>query len=58
MDVVSEPPQFVLGQTNKTENFLANFPLGKVPAFVTATGNPIYESNAIAFYGEFVMHYE
>ena len=28
--VVSEPPEFVLGQTNKTEEFLSKFPLGKV----------------------------
>ena len=28
--VVSEPPEFVLGQTNKTDEFLAKFPLGKV----------------------------
>lgn len=53
--VVSEPPQFVLGQTNKTKDFLDNFPLGKVPAFLTAEGNPIYESNAIAFYGMFTL---
>ncbi len=51
--VVSEPPEFVLGQTNKTTQFLDNFPLGKVPAFITADGNGIYESNAIAYYGNF-----
>lgn len=28
--VVSEPPEFVLGQTNKTQEFLDSFPLGKV----------------------------
>ena len=28
--VVSEPPEFVLGNTNKSECFLAKFPLGKV----------------------------
>lgn len=28
--VVSEPPEFELGKTNKTEDFLAKFPLGKV----------------------------
>lgn len=30
MNVISEPPQFVLGKTNKTPEFLAKFPLGKV----------------------------
>ena len=28
--VVSEPPEFELGKTNKTEQFLTKFPLGKV----------------------------
>ena len=28
--VVSEPPEFVLGTTNKSDCFLAKFPLGKV----------------------------
>lgn len=28
--VISEPPEFLLGQTNKTEEFLSKFPLGKV----------------------------
>ena len=28
--VVSEPPEFILGQTNKSESFLEKFPLGKV----------------------------
>ena len=28
--VVSEPPEFVLGETNKTPEFLSKFPLGKV----------------------------
>ena len=28
--VVSEPPAFVLGETNKTQEFLSKFPLGKV----------------------------
>ena len=28
--VVSEPPEFVLGETNKTQQFLSKFPLGKV----------------------------
>ena len=31
--VVSEPPEFVLGKTNKTAEFLEKFPLGKVSPF-------------------------
>lgn len=57
INVVSEPPDFVLGETNKTSQFLENFPLGKVPAFITADGNAIYESNAIASYGMFMVVY-
>ena len=30
VNVASEPPEFVLGQTNKTKEFLDSFPLGKV----------------------------
>ncbi|XP_071441881.1 elongation factor 1-gamma [Hetaerina americana] len=41
---------FVFGQTNKTEAFLKKFPLGKVPAFETADGKCITESNAIAYF--------
>ena len=48
--VASEPPEFVLGETNKTDDFLLKFPMGKVPAFASADGKNISESNAIAFY--------
>jgi len=49
--VASQPPEFILGQTNKTDEFLAKFPLGKVPAFTSSDGQKnISESNAIAFY--------
>jgi len=41
---------FVFGETNKSEQFLNKFPLGKVPAFETAAGECIAESNAIAYY--------
>ncbi|KAK0096403.1 hypothetical protein PV326_005604 [Microctonus aethiopoides] len=41
---------FVFGETNKTEEFLKKFPLGKVPAFETKDGNCLTESNAIAYY--------
>merc|ERR1712228_279169 len=48
--VASEAPEFVLGETNKSAEFLAKFPLGKVPAFASADGKNIFESNAIAYY--------
>jgi elongation factor 1-gamma len=34
---------------NKTTEYLAKFPFGRVPALETEEGN-IYESNAVAFY--------
>lgn len=36
-----------MGQTNRTPEFLAKFPLGKVPAFESASGVKLVESNAI-----------
>jgi len=48
--VASQPPEFVLGQTNQTDEFLAKFPMGKVPAFSSSEGKNISESNAIAYY--------
>merc|ERR1719318_196311 len=48
--VVSEAPAFKLGETNKTDEFLKKFPLGKVPAFETSSGLTLFESNAIAYY--------
>jgi len=50
LKVVSEAPDFVLGQTNKSAEFLSKFPLGKVPALTTAIGKHIFESNAIAYF--------
>ncbi|XP_065562740.1 elongation factor 1-gamma [Artemia franciscana] len=41
---------FVFGETNKSDAFLKKFPLGKVPAFESADGHCIAESNAIAYY--------
>lgn len=49
--VAQNPPEFEFGVTNRQADFLARFPFGKVPAFVTADGKPIYESSAIAYYG-------
>jgi len=47
---VKVAPDFVFGETNKSESFLQKFPTGKVPAFETSTGQTLTESNAIAFY--------
>ena len=38
MKVVCEPPQFELGLTNKSPDFLAKFPLGKVCVCVCVLG--------------------
>nr|ABM55534.1 putative translation elongation factor 1-gamma [Maconellicoccus hirsutus] len=43
-------PEFVFGETNKSEAFLKKFPLGKVPAFETNDDKYLVESNAIAYY--------
>eukprot|EP01052_Picozoa_sp_SAG31_P049662 SAG31_NODE_10978_length_1076_cov_1.342886_1_plen_74_part_10 len=43
------PKGFVMGETNKTPEFLKLNPLGKVPVLETAEGG-IFESNAIAHY--------
>jgi hypothetical protein len=48
---INVPSDFQMGVTNRTAEFLQDFPLGKVPAFKTADGHAIVESNAIAFYG-------
>ncbi|XP_061405744.1 elongation factor 1-gamma [Lethenteron reissneri] len=48
--VVAETPEFIFGQTNKSEKFIAKFPLGKVPAFEGSNGFSLFESNAIAHY--------
>jgi len=47
---VNVAQNFVFGETNKTEDFLKKFPLGKVPAFETSDGKYLTESNAIAYY--------
>jgi elongation factor 1-gamma len=39
---------FKLGVTNKSAEFLKQFPFGKVPAFVSAEGHALYETSAIA----------
>lgn len=44
-----EIPEFKVGQDNKTAEFLAKSPLGRVPVLETKAGS-IFESNAIARY--------
>jgi len=46
---IDVPSDFVMGVTNETPEFLAKFPLGKVPCMMTPQG-PLYESNAMARY--------
>ncbi|KAG2421112.1 hypothetical protein HFD88_000728 [Aspergillus terreus] len=43
-------PEFKIGETNRTPEFLAKFPFGKVPAFEGADGTTLVESDAIAQY--------
>ncbi|KOS43539.1 hypothetical protein ACN38_g5568 [Penicillium nordicum] len=43
-------PEFALGKTNRTPDFLSKFPLGKVPAFEAANGTTLFESDAITQY--------
>ncbi|OJD35376.1 translation elongation factor eef-1b gamma subunit [Diplodia corticola] len=47
---VDEVPDFKMGTTNKTAEFLAKFPTGKVPAFEGADGVNLLESDAIMQY--------
>jgi len=47
---VTVAKDFVFGESNKTPEFLAKFPLGKVPAFEGSDGTCLTESNAIAYY--------
>ncbi|TGJ84164.1 hypothetical protein E0Z10_g4614 [Xylaria hypoxylon] len=47
---IEVPTSFATGQTNKAPEFLAKFPLGKVPAFESADGFYLTESVAIATY--------
>ncbi|NXB15572.1 EF1G factor, partial [Rhagologus leucostigma] len=48
--VLSGPPHFHFGHTNRTPQFLQKFPVGKVPAFEGDDGFCVFESNAIAYY--------
>ncbi|XP_064623516.1 elongation factor 1-gamma-like [Lineus longissimus] len=48
--VADKPPKFKFSETNKTDDFLKKFPLGKVPAYEAEDGTTLFESNAIARY--------
>ncbi|KAL2810512.1 glutathione S-transferase [Aspergillus granulosus] len=39
---------FTMGHTNRSDEFLSKFPLGKVPTFTSADGLNLFESGAIA----------
>ncbi|KAJ5552038.1 hypothetical protein N7535_000015 [Penicillium sp. DV-2018c] len=43
-------PEFAMGKTNRTPEFLEKFPLGKVPAFEAVDGTTLFESDAITQY--------
>ncbi|BCS05596.1 glutathione S-transferase family protein [Aspergillus luchuensis] len=43
-------PEFIMTKTNKSPEFLLDFPLGKVPAFRSVTGLSLFESDAILQY--------
>lgn len=45
-------PEFAMGTENKSADYLAKFPMGRVPAFEDANGNSLFESGAIAYYGK------
>ncbi|XP_044748072.1 elongation factor 1-gamma [Coccinella septempunctata] len=47
---VKVEPNFILGETNKSKDFLKKFPSGKVPAFESKDGLCLQESNSIAYY--------
>ena len=48
--LLSAPPHFHFGQTNRIPELLCKFPAGKVPAFEGDDGFCVLESNAIAYY--------
>lgn len=50
LQVLSQAPDFIFGETNRSSAFLAKFPMGKVPALEAQDGTAVFESNAIAYY--------
>ncbi|KAG6336656.1 hypothetical protein ID866_2437 [Astraeus odoratus] len=51
-----DTPHFEFRVTNKTPEFLAKFPLGKVPAFQDATGFTLVEGASIARYQSYLKY--
>lgn len=49
-DVEIEIPQFTMGESNKTPEFLKKNPLGRVPVLELTDGNTIFETGAIVHY--------
>jgi elongation factor 1-gamma len=47
---IEVPAGFQMGKTNKTPEYLAKFPLGKIPSFETPSGYYLTETNAICYY--------
>ncbi|KAJ2897278.1 Elongation factor 1-gamma, partial [Coemansia aciculifera] len=43
-------PDFIMGVDNKTEEYIAKYPAGKVPAFEGANGFRLTDSSAISYY--------
>eukprot|EP01135_Chromosphaera_perkinsii_P002061 Nk52_evm22s216 gene=Nk52_evmTU22s216 len=50
LDVKQHAPDFILGETNQTDPFLARFPSSSVPALLTPEGLPLADSSAMAHY--------
>ncbi|OCK82103.1 glutathione S-transferase [Lepidopterella palustris CBS 459.81] len=44
------PSDFIMGTTNKSPEYLAKFPMGKIPALETPSGFRLTEATAISFY--------
>ena len=53
LKLASEAPDFTMGVTNKSDEFLTKFPLGKVPALETHGADPFYVTESVAI-GYFV----
>ncbi|KNG88487.1 translation elongation factor eEF-1B gamma subunit [Aspergillus nomiae NRRL 13137] len=47
---ITVDPNFQMGVTNRSPEFLAKFPMGKAPAFEGTDGTLLFESDAIAQY--------
>ena len=51
LELLCKEPEFVFGETNRSDEFLKKFPMGKVPAYESSDGKVLLtESNAIAYY--------